>query len=155
MISKPAAQAQMDRMGQLSYPPKTKAEAGEILAALMLADSEGIAEFFVSEWIDSQREWPKPFDVRSKIRELNGERKQKQVKCEICGGGGFRTVWFLVTYHGKSFKIARSERLDFTGEPQAQSFRETLARADGLGSDMQDVVSAAEPCACRSIRSVA
>ena len=155
-ISKQAAQAQMDRMGQLSFPPKTRAEVGEILAALMLADSESIAEFFVSDWIDTQREWPKPYDVRAKIRDVNSESKRTTIKCGICGGSGISMVWFLVTYHHQSFKRKRAERIpDVHSEYEAQGFKVAIAE-HGRGEDYQDVVSAAEPCICRrAIRSTA
>src|SRR5690349_20025792 len=127
-IDKKTAQTQMDRLGQLSYPPKTRAEAGEILAALMLADSKSIAEFCVSEWVDTQREWPKPADIRTKIREVNAESKKITIKCDICGGSGIRTVWFLVTYHSKSSQRKRVERLpDIHGPYQAREFQAKIA----------------------------
>jgi hypothetical protein len=94
MIERHVAQQHVERFAGLDWYPREGAAFRELVTAMQTAPSEVIAEIVTSGWIESQREAPKPSDLRHLIyREV--ERFQQEfppAPCAICQGTGYIIV---------------------------------------------------------------
>lgn len=150
MIDRSTAEEQFARMGKLAYPPTTKSEVEETIAAIKSARNPEIARNAVSTWLRERSNFPAPADLYALINAANAAdvESRPRSRCQYCGGSGFRTIWLLVTYDGQGHKRKRVERLEISTEEQANEFRSKLALP--MRGDRQDVLSAAENCPCRN-----
>lgn len=80
--------------------------------------------------------------------------KKNRISCRVCQGVGYVTVYRLVTYHGKSLQIKRTEgTTSHFGDGYEEAMRLARVLADPLpGADRQMVLSAAKECQCRKAR---
>lgn len=148
MIDKKTAGALTQRFSGLDYFPNSKEALVDLIYAVQVADTPEIAEVIIAEWMAYQTQCPKAAQMRALMYEANQKRKEHLAKCPTCGGSGFVTVWYLVTYRGQSFVREKSELLpDVTTSEQANLFAEKIAR--NPGDKEQTVLSAAKVCACR------
>jgi hypothetical protein len=148
VIGKNTAAAQVQRMTGLDFFPREKAALQDLIYAVQVASTDEIAERIVTLWIETEKDAPKPAQIRVMMYAANEKRKEHLAKCPACGGSGFVTVWYLVTYRGQSFVREKSELLpDVTTSEQANIFAEKIAR--NPGDKEQTVLSAAKVCACR------
>ena len=147
MIDPKEAAKQVQRLSGLDFFPKEAAAQKEMRLALECAASDAIAASVVTDWLATASDAPKPAELRRMAYDLNERFKEQVGRCKACSGSGFVTVWRLVTYVGKSYAIKRSERLD-GGYEEAMRLARVLAEPLA-GTDRQQVLSAAQQCACR------
>lgn len=146
MIDSRMAAEQLGRLSGLDFFPKEKPAQKELRLAIEIAATEGIAERIVSDWLRYNTVSPKPSELRHLCYDENERHKQNLARCERCGGSGFTTVHKLVTYHGRSFKVKRSETLSVSDNPR--ELAERIA-SQPIGDDHQQVLSTAKECECR------
>jgi len=146
MISKEVCESQIGRLEGLSYYPRDKPEAiRDLAAALKAAGNDAICVAVVNAWVEENSEAPKPADLRRLIwaeNEKADEPPGKHKRCPLCGGGGWLTVWMLITYQGNSFIVRRREIIpNIRKQEDADKFCKKLG-------DGQTVLSGAIPCEC-------
>ncbi len=145
---KDVCKSQLKRLAHLDGFPKHTEAIADYLSALAVAKSadrvKRVLDVFAGD-AESTR-CPTAAQVRKIAYELTEAEVQQQRGCELCAGSGFVTVYRLITYHGKSFQIKRTESVP---ESEWNAFAEKLA-AHPLGTDRQQVLSAAKACACRA-----
>lgn len=151
MIDPVKASKQIKRMAGLNFFPREDESVKELRLALETARSEAIAERVVTDWVGIESDAPKPAQLRSLVHEQNEKQQQREKKCERCSGCGWLTAWYLVTYKGNSFMIAKSERLDFTPGKENEESLEFSRRLENVEQNKpyQTVLTAAVPCSCR------
>lgn len=97
MIDARVAEGLLDRLSGLNWFPRDNDQAQQDLAeALMTARNDIIATYVVNEWVRTQREAPKPADLREMIWNENHEREQEdardapapRVHCPTCRDTG-------------------------------------------------------------------
>jgi hypothetical protein len=144
MITEKLAKEQIARLGQLDgFPREQPAAIRELIAALMVCQTDALAIGLIDDIIrnvGAGQRCPFPADLRRTAYERQETKAPKYKPCERCGGGGWLTVWRIVTYKGKSFHILRSEPLEMDQE-------ERMAFGAQLGEN-QDILSGAAPCDC-------
>jgi len=147
MIDSRVAAEQLQRLSGLDYFPKEKPAQKELRLAIEVATTEGIAEKIISDWLRYSSGSPKPSELRHLLYEENERHTVQLSQCGRCGGDGFLTRWYLVTYKGNSFTVDKSERLDVANQEEASAFAARIAESPGTAN--QTVLSAAELCSCR------
>lgn len=93
MIDRKIAQTQIDRLAGLDWFPKDNPAAiKDLRQALEASATDVIAMAVVSDWVESNREAPKPADLRRLIWAENEKRESDQFRrtksCPICDGTG-------------------------------------------------------------------
>jgi len=139
------------------FPKEAKAIQDYLMALMVMETFEGVTalmdDLASTEWID----FPQAAMVRRMAYERTEALRKQRAACAECGGSGFKTVWFLTTYHGMSLAPKKHERLrDIHSQGEADDFSRVLQvwMDDNPKADRQMVVSAAENCACRNRVSV-
>jgi len=144
---KEVCKSQLKRLAHLDGFPKHSEAIADYLSALAVARDVNrvrrVLDVFTSD-AESTR-CPTAAMVRKVAYEIVESEVQQQKGCGACGGSGFMTVYRLVTYHGKSFQIKRTEAVD---EPQWKELAERIA-TEPVGADRQQVLSTAKECECR------
>lgn len=134
----------------LGYPTESVA-LRDYIAALSTAGDEKAATRVMDRLVGEELErCPTSATIRRIAYELREGQQTRQVNCDFCKGTGTFTVWKIVTYVGKSFKIRRSEIIP---ADTARELSERIA-AQPLGDDHQQVLSAAAECSCRKSAAV-
>ena len=149
------AMDQLKRLMHVRGFPKERAAIEDYLMALMMMQTfEGVTrlmdELAQTEWID----FPQAAMIRRLAYDRTENLRRQKRQCRECGGSGFKTVWFLITYHGKSLSPKKHELLVQVGnQEEADEFsRKVKAFLDANPkADQQMVVSAAEDCSCRKL----
>lgn len=140
--------SQLSRIEHLPGYPESSIAIRDYIAALSIAATQEAATR-VMDAVTAE-DWarcPTASRLRTMAYEQVSEQRERERKCDFCGGSGFLTVWRLVAYHGKSFQIKRSECID---ADNAISLADKLT-ADPIGTDRQQVLSAADNCICRRV----
>ena len=131
--------------------PDNKGILDELVLVLMQARSEGACWQVVDDWIVNETKMPLPADLRRLVSSENEKRQNddERQRCSICGGCGFVTKWFLITYRRKSLQsVMRRELLpDVRSHEQAMAFAEKVA-GNPNADNLQTVLSGAAPCSC-------
>jgi len=146
MIESRIAAEQLQRLSGLDFFPKEKPAQKELRLAIEVANTEGIAERIISDWLRYNTGSPKPSELRRLFYDENERHKQHLAECGECGGSGYITIHKLVTYYGKSFRIKRAETIG----SDERGIAERIA-SQPLGDDHQQVLSAAMECSCRKV----
>jgi len=129
----------------LGYPTESIA-LRDYIAALSTAGNEQATTRVIDRLVGEELErCPPAATIRRIAYELREGQQERQNSCHFCGGNGTITVWKLVTYVGKSFKIKHTEIIQ---ADTARSLAERIAETP-LGDDQQQVLSAAMECSCR------
>jgi len=144
---KDVCKSQIKRLAHLDGFPKHSEAIADYLSALAVAKSTDRVERVVSVFTGDAEltRCPTAAQIRKIAYELLESEVQQQRGCEACGGSGFVSGYRLVTYHGKSFQIKRSEAVQ---EDEWRSLAERIA-AKPVGADRQQVLSVAKECTCR------
>lgn len=134
----------------LGYPTESVA-LRDYVAALSTAGDEKAATRVMDQLVGEELErCPSPATIRRIAYDLRQGQHTRQAQCYTCDGAGYVTIWKLVTYVGKSFKIRHAEIIPVG---QARELAERIA-AHPIGDDNQQVLSAAKECECRKMRPI-
>jgi hypothetical protein len=146
---KETAKSQLKRLAHLQGFPKHTEAIADYISALCVAKIpdrvKAVVDAFVTDTETTQ--CPTAAMIRRVAYDKTEADTERQRDCLFCGGAGFTTNWYLVTYIGKSFTMKKSEKLTSNYE-EAMAFARKIA-AQPLGNDNQDVISAAKECVCR------
>ena len=95
MLERDFVREQVRRLSGLSFFPSELEALGEIINALREAPDEGAAKQFVTDWLRSNPEAPKPAEIYS---HFDGAKPpaplevRKDPECSICGDTGWEIV---------------------------------------------------------------
>ena len=147
---KDVCKSQLKRLAHLDGFPKHSEAIADYLAALAVAKSPDRVQRVVAAFTgDAElQRCPTAAQVRKIAYDLLEAEVQQQRGCESCGGSGFVTLYKLVTYHGKSMQMKYSEPVP---ESEWRALAERIA-AEPIGTDRQQVLSAAKECQCRKVK---
>jgi hypothetical protein len=164
MTLKDHALSELKRLAHVrGFPKEPKAIEDYLMALMVMETFEGVTalmdDLASTEWIDTKGDgqFPQAAMVRRMAYERTEALRKQRGACAECGGSGFKTVWFLITYHGMSLAPKKHERLrDVHSQDEADEFSCVLQiwMAENPKADRQMVVSAAENCGCRNRVSV-
>ena len=156
---------QIGRLFGLDRFPTEADAITELISALQTARTEAQARWIIDGITRYSNVCPTPAEIYAAINadsEQGREKRDRSTRdCEICGGTGFVTAFFLRTVawyetHGRLKRRVTSERITGDGytlpEGCGYSLAEHASRelAKKIGRD-QEVYSGCEECSCRRV----
>lgn len=153
------ATEQLKRIAHLPGFPREPVAIADYKAALCSLGEPGSIERLMDDVThqDAMRGDSPRAPTASELWRLAFDRKERQQRslknCDLCDGQGVVTVWKLVTYFGRTFKIKNTETLhDVHGQEQANERIKNLMAwlEQNPQPDNQTILTAAKRCACRA-----
>lgn len=143
------AKSQLKRLTHLQGFPKHSEAIADYIAALEVAKTpdriRSVVDAFVGDAESTQ--CPTAAMIRRMAYDKAEADTERRRGCSLCDGTGFSTIWYIVTYQGKSFVIKKSERIP-GGYEDAMRLARVLSEPLA-GADRQQVITAAKDCQCR------
>lgn len=148
------AKEQLKRISHLPGFPKEALAIRDYIAAVCSLGDAGEVESLISDIVlgDWQRS-PTAREIRTMAHSRAEQKRQNTASCSKCEGVGVVTVWKLVTYFGRTFKIKNTETLhDVHSQEQANERIKNLMAwlEQNPQPDNQTILTAAKRCACRA-----
>lgn len=134
------------------YPNTAEALRDYIAVVCKLGSPESITKFMDNLVLDTLDRCPTAAELNRMIFDVTAGRMKRKKECKICDSTGILTLYQLVTFHGKSYKIKAIENLNLDFE-EVRPYIENLVawQRQNTNADRQDVRSAAAVCECSKV----
>lgn len=144
MIPATEATKQVQRLAGLDFFPRSDPAAlKELRVAAEAAYTPEILTAVVDDWLASERECPKPADIRRMIWARQSPPEPRK-DCPDCGGTGARIRWTVSWWKEEGSRVVRTRRW-------SRSEEEATAEAEALPKEaMARAETVAVDCGCRS-----